>query len=293
MIFPWILSIILLIFAVSIFIKLLSLKRNINHICTQLKENLSDDSNTVLTILSRDRYIKKITIELNKYLALLHTQRQKHFSKEIELQESMTNISHDLRTPLTSICGYLELLETTEKSETACHYVDIIQNRAEYLKQLIEELFQYSVITKQQNLDLTEPISINHILENSISKFYDLLQEKNIQPNIYITDKKVIRNLNQVALTRVFENLLSNMIKYSDGDFNITLTEIGEIIFSNTASELNEVQVAQLFNRFYTVKNRINSTGLGLTIAKTLIEQMNGTISAKYKNNKLYIYVLL
>lgn len=289
----WVLISILVILVIVLFIKLWLIKKNINNICVELKEQLSNDSNTIITISSRNKYIKELATQLNNQLLLLYKQRQRYLTKELEIQASMTNISHDLRTPLTSIYGYLELLEKTEKSEIVCRYVDVIKNRTELLKQLTEELFQYSMIMVPQNMKLTEGVAINPILEESIARFYDLLRENNIIPNIHITEKKVIRNLNQIALTRVFENLLSNAIKYSDGELNITLTETGKIIFSNTASKLDEVQLGQLFHRFYTIKNQRKSTGLGLAITKTLIEQMNGSISARYENHKLYIEIYL
>ena len=103
--------------------------------------------------------------------------------------------------------------------------------------------------------------------------------------------ENVIRSLDRSSLARVVSNLLNNAIKYSDGDLEITLSETGEITFTNTASELNEVQVGKLFDRFYTVEVARKSTGLGLAIARTLIEQMNGTISAKYFENKLRICI--
>lgn len=88
-----------------------------------------------------------------------------------------------------------------------------------------------------------------------------------------------------------FQIFLNNAIKYSDGDLDITLTDSGEVIFANTAPRLNEVQVGKLFDRFYTVEAARKSTGLGLAIARTLIEQMNGTISAKYENGRLSICI--
>ena len=92
-------------------------------------------------------------------------------------------------------------------------------------------------------------------------------------------------------MARVFSNLLNNAIKYSDGDLDITLSEEGEITFSNTASRLNKIQVGKLFDRFYTVEAARKSTGLGLAISRTLTEQMNGTISAKYENSRLCICI--
>lgn len=100
-----------------------------------------------------------------------------------------------------------------------------------------------------------------------------------------------MRRLNQAALSRVFENILNNAVKYSDGDLDISLSDDGKIIFSNTAISLDEVQVGKLFDRFYTVEAARRSTGLGLAIAKTLVEQMNGKIEANYKNKKISIVV--
>ena len=104
--------------------------------------------------------------------------------------------------------------------------------------------------------------------------------------------EKIIRNLDRSALARVFSNLLNNAVKYSDGDLKITLYQTGEIIFSNTASGLTEVQVGKLFDRFYTVETARKSTGLGLAITRTLVEQMKGTIYANYKNSILSICIL-
>ena len=138
-----------------------------------------------------------------------------------------------------------------------------------------------------------EFVSVNSVLEESILGFYAVLQERNITPNISMPENKVFRKVNRAALSRIFSNLLNNAIKYSDGDLNITLNDTGEITFSNTASDLSEVDVKKLFDRFYTVENARKSTGLGLSISRILIEQMKGTISAHYKNGKLSICIWL
>ena len=106
-----------------------------------------------------------------------------------------------------------------------------------------------------------------------------------------ISETKVMRMLDRSALSRVFSNLISNAIKYSDGDLKIVLSERGEVTFSNMASGLDEIQVGRLFDRFYTVEAARKSTGLGLAISKTLVEEMNGTISAKYENGRLSIHI--
>lgn len=112
-------------------------------------------------------------------------------------------------------------------------------------------------------------------------------------PNINITQKKITRNLDRASLSRIFSNLLNNAIKYSDGDLDIVLDNDGKITFFNSASDMSEVQVERLFDRFYTLENARKSTGLGLSIARILTLQMDGTITAEYKNGKLYVYLFL
>lgn len=293
MFLPWFLCGVLFIIVIVLFMKVLILKKGMDEICGELIEHLSNKSNTLISISTGDKQIRHFAAELNKQLRLLRKQRQQYLSGDRELNEAVTNISHDLRTPLTAICGYMELLEGEEKSDSVERYLNIISNRVETLKQLTEELFRYSVIITSENDTVKEKVILGEALEESIAGFYAVLKEHGIEPNIQIPQNKVVRYLNPSALSRVLSNLLNNAMKYSDGDLDITLTKAGEIVFTNTASRLNEVQVGKLFDRFYTVEAARESTGLGLAITRTLIEQMNGTISAEYNNNKLSICILL
>ena len=158
------------------------------------------------------------------------------------------------------------------------------------MKQLTEELFRYSVILSTEEMTL-ETVHVNGVLEESIAAFYGALTSRDIQPEIQISETRIERQLNREALGRVFSNILNNALKYSDGDLAITLKDDGEIIFSNTASALNEVQVGKLFDRFFTVEAARNSNGLGLSIAKTLVEQMGGSIFAELDKKKLSIRI--
>ena len=185
------------------------------------------------------------------------------------------------------------MLSKTEDKEKQAHYIRIIKDRTDMMKQLTEELFRYSIILSDEEEPECENVFVNQLLADSISSFYPALTEKNIEPNISITDKRIERKLNKAALARVFSNLLNNAVKYSDGDLDITLTDTGEIIFANTAKELSAVDVGKLFNRFYTVEAAHNSTGLGLSIAKTFIERMGGSITAAYENGRLIIKIVL
>lgn len=235
--------------------------------------------------------MRRLADHINTQLRKLRTERHRFLLGDAELKNAVTNISHDLRTPLTAIYGYLDLLEQEDKSQSACRYLDIIRNRTELMTQLTEELFRYSVLITPENHMVKEPVAVNEVLEESIAAFYAVLHERNITPDIRLPEKKVLRNLDRSALSRIFANLINNVIKYSDGDLAITLSESGEIIFSNMASSLNKIQVGKLFDRFYTVEAARKSTGLGLAITRTLVEQMHGTIAADYEDNRLSIYI--
>ena len=192
---------------------------------------------------------------VNIQLQKLRTEHHRFRQGDTELKNAVTNISHDLRTPLTAICGYLALLEKEEKTETVKRYIDIIRNRSEMLTLLTEELFRYSVILSKDSDIAREPVVLNKVLEESIAAAYAALNERNIVPGIQMPEEKVVRMLDRAALSRVFSNLLNNAIKYSEGDLEITLRETGEIIFTNTAHGLNEVEVGKLFDRFFTVES--------------------------------------
>lgn len=277
---------------VVLFVKIYTLQKSAKEIKNAFADRLMTETNTLIDISSNDKYMRELAASINIQLRKLREERHFFIEGNAELKNAVTNISHDLRTPLTAICGYLDLLEQEEKSTTIERYIEIIRNRADLLTELIEELFRYSVIISGERLVVREPIAINGILEESIAAFYTTLNKRGIVPNIKITQAKIVRSLDRSSLIRVFSNLLNNAIKYSDGDLDITLTDSGEVIFANTASRLNEVQVGKLFDRFYTVEAARKSTGLGLAIARTLIEQMNGTISAKYENGRLSICIL-
>lgn len=287
----WVTTFILIAVVILLTIKIHLLKKSAKEINTALSEKLKTDTNTLIDISSHNKHMKSLAESINLQLRELRKERLHYQQGDYELKEAVTNISHDLRTPLTAICGYLDLLEQTEKSEEVTRYLEIIRNRTEILKQLTEELFRYSVFISVSDNTSYENVVLNSVLEESISAYYASLKEQNITPKISIPDVKIERNLNKNALSRIFGNVISNAIKYSDGDLNITLLESGEIVFSNKASSLDEVQTGRLFDRFYTVETAKKSTGLGLSIAKALTEQMNGSITAKYIDGSIYIHI--
>jgi len=267
------------------------MKKSLKEISEQIRDKIDADTNVLMGVSSADKDIQKLASELNIQIKKLRNERIRCQQGDIELKKAVTNISHDLRTPLTAICGYLELLRNEKFSEKNMRYLEIISGRADIMKQLTEELLKYSVAVSDDNIQL-EDIILNNMLEESISAFYALLKENNITPEIDICSEKIHRILNRNALSRIFSNIISNAVKYSDGDLSVRLSQNGEIIFSNHSRNLDEISTGKLFDRFYTVESGGKSTGLGLSIAKALCEQMGGKISARYSNGIVSITIV-
>ena len=285
----WLLIVLLACCTLALSAKLFLLRRDLRGLAADLHDHLHTDSNTLLTSDSRDPALRAVAATLNDELTELRRQRLRYENGDRELKQAVTNISHDLRTPLTAINGYLDLLEGEEKSTAAARYLSLIENRTDAMTRLTEELFRYSVILAEEEPLAHEPVVLNDALAESLASFYGALTSRGITPQIKICDARVTRLLDKDALARVLANILNNALKYSDGDLAVQLDEDGTLYFSNHTAALDEVATAQLFDRFFTVENARHSTGLGLSIAKSLTEQMHGEISAAYSDSLLTI----
>lgn len=281
---------VLAVIVVLLSIKIYLVEKSAQEITEAFDERLKTDTNTLIDISSRDKKMRTLADRINTELRLLRKERCRYQQGDQDLKDSVTNISHDLRTPLTAIYGYLNLLKHEEKSGVVEEYLAQIQNRVDSLTNLTEELFRYSVVTSSHELR-PERVNIVSVLEESLLSFYGMMQEKGIRPEIALPEEPVWRMLDISALNRIFSNIIGNALKYSDGDFSVDMKENGTITFSNTAQALNSVIVDQLFDRFYTVETNYNATGLGLSIAKLLTGRMGGVIKADYRDEKLSITV--
>lgn len=281
---------VLLITVAVLAVKVYTLRKAASEIAEAFSARLREDTNTLIDISSRDRKMRELAEAVNRELKLLRRQRQQFVNGDRELKEAVAGVSHDLRTPLTAIYGYLELLEREELSPEAARYVTRIRGRAEALRELMEELFRYSVVASTPEVS-PEPVNLCRVLEESLISFYGSFTGQGIEPEVTIPEEEIRRNLDPTALTRIFGNIIGNAIKYSDGDFAVTLTPDGTVTFANTAAALSSVDVGKLFDRFFTVDSARKSTGLGLSIAKLLTERMHGTIGAEYAEGRLVITV--
>ena len=281
---------ILVVIIIMLSIKIYLMEKSVREIMEAFADRLKTDTNILIDISSRDKNMRELAARINTELRLLRKERRCYQQGDQELKDSVTNISHDLRTPLTAICGYLNLLKHEEKSAAVDEYLAQVQNRVDVMISLTEEMFRYSIAASSYELK-RERINVVSVLGESLLSFYGMMQEKGIQPVIAMPEEPVWRMLDVSALNRIFSNIISNALKHSDGDLFVDMKENGTITFSNTAQTLNSVIVGRLFERFYTVGTNYYSTGLGLSIAKLLTERMGGQISAEYKGEMLYITV--
>lgn len=273
--------------------KIWSLHRTLDALCREVSARLEEDSNVGLSLSSADRYMRRLATELDRQLKLLRRERLRCRQGDRELKEAVANLSHDLRTPLTAVAGYLELLRTTQVPPEARRYLSVLENRTQAMKELTEELFCYSLVLSGGQYEQREPVDLRQAVEDCVAGYYGVLKENGIVPEISLPDARVEGLLNKAALSRVLENVMSNAVKHGGENLCIVLTEDGRLTFSNRTREMNRVDVARLFDRFYTVEAGRRSTGLGLSIARQLTEQLGGQISASLEGDRFSVKICL
>lgn len=286
----WVAVLVLGLLTVMLAIKVVLLRKSARVLRQELLRRRNEETNTLLSLPSRDREMRLLTSTLNRELRSLRQDRLRYQQGDQELKDAVAGISHDLRTPLTAISGYLELLKSQQLPPDATRYLEQVENRTQSMKRLTEELFQYSVAASTEKLEL-QPVDLGRALEETLLAFCGALESRGITPEIHLTEKKVIRYLDPGALNRVLGNLLTNALKYSPGDLSVSLDESGRIAVSNSAPQLDPITTGRLFDRFYTVEAAKNSTGLGLSIAKALTERMGGKIWAEFSQGRLTLLV--
>ena len=273
-------------------IKILTLRKSVRDLGADFSAHATLDSNTLIGVTGRDRYICALASSINETITSLRDSYHKYRQGDAEIKTAITNIAHDLRTPLTAICGYLELSMKQDMSDDLRKNLTIIDERAQYMKGLTEELFEYSVITGGEITEELATVNVNRVLEDCVMNYYPALLERGIEPKVDITETKIERQLYPTYVERIFNNLISNALKYSDGDLEISLSDNGTVKIANSASSLSNVEIQKLFDRFFTVENaRSHAGGLGLSIVKTFATRMNCPIEAKYNDGKLIIEI--
>lgn len=287
----WVL-IILLIPSVYFSARFFMLSKNIKEATEDFKEICENrETNCKLKFAYPDKNFENLLKEINEYLEKSQTDKIRYIRREEEIRKEIENISHDLRTPLTSIRGYLELMnDKTTTEEEKQEYISVVERRAKGLQNLIQTFYDLSRLEANEyklNIEVTD---INKELREQILGFYNDFEKKKINIDVDLGKGPAYVQVDKNAIERVFTNLIQNAIKYSKSDFKVLSEKKDKeviITFANDIQGLEKEEVKLLFNRFYMkdVSRNNQSSGLGLTVTKLLIEAMRGDIEAEIEED--------
>lgn len=292
MLILYIMIVLLSILLLFLGVHLLFLKKEIRHINLQFLKIMKQSTNAHIT----KEYIDKDTIQLiqtiNQFIDQTRQIEMKSKESNEVLKSTILNMSHDLRTPLTSIQGYLQLINMEEiNAKKRKEYIKIIEARIDSLKNMMESFFELAKVESNMFPIELKVINTYDLFVDTLGMYYDLFQEKQI-----ILDLDLIENtfiiVDEKALKRIFDNLISNIVKHGCQKASIkNKVKEDELIyvFKNNTYDINDENVGKLFDKFYTTSNSRTekSSGLGLAITKELVHKINGGVEVKYHQNEI------
>ena len=216
----------------------------------------------------------------------------------ISIRETISELSHDLRTPMTSAGGYAEMLRSVDLTEEEkSRYLDVIIERQNTTNQLINQLYYYSRLKTDSVTLEQEELDLRKIVTSVIALYYVDFEKQNSEPEVDIDEKKMPVVGDKDGFVRIFSNIISNALSHGEGSYSISLKETDEgyrFTMANGASKMTQDDAEKVFERYFTkdaVRSSSNS-GLGLTISKNLTERMGGSIKAFLNEGIFTIEVL-
>lgn len=272
--------------------------KEINRLTLELKKLNREGKIEKLRLSLPNKNIENLIVEINTLIDDKRKMENIYKEKDMELREAIANMSHDLRTPLTSIMGYVYLLNDDKlDKEERKEYLKIIEKRSLVLNDLITNFYGLSRIQADQYEIKFEPVNLELVLGEIIAAFYETLDYNFGEPEINIEEGLGPVLGDKQALNRIFTNLIENIIKHGEGEVKISLKKKNKYIvmeFSNKAEDLESKDVNRIFEKFFT-KDRMRTgqnTGLGLAIVKLLVEKQGQKIEAKKVGNRLVINII-
>ena len=269
-------------------------QRQVKDICRQLAFLMKHDSNMLIHREFDLGGIGMLSDRLNDLLELRRKEKQYYQEKETLIADTYTNLSHDIRTPLTSLDGYFQLMEACENVEEQRRYLNIIHERIHSLNEMLEELFMFTKLKNESyRLELTS-CCINRILKETVFSYYDDWVRREIQPDIQITEEQLYIDGNKQGLSRIIQNVIKNGLDHGEKKIRIVLKREQNravLRISNQVTASEQIDIEHVFDRFYKADaaRSKTSTGLGLSIAREFVRRMNGEIGAKIEKNEFIV----
>lgn len=268
--------------------------REIRHLTRQL-EMLEAGSNIELTTKTGSRTFVALYQKLNHIFAIVRSREQKYLRSQKQLKQSVSDLAHDIRTPLTSASGYLQMLQDCTESEKQFRYEHIIEKRIAELKDMLEELFLYTKLTSDDFSPELQSTAVFPILSDCMIGLYHVFEEKQIEPEIVFENEEICVTATPEILGRIFRNLINNALLHGAGGLRV-IQEGGSIAFMNPVNNADSIEADRIFERFYKADStrKKGSSGLGLSIVKELCLRIGGTAEAELADgNMLKITVSL
>lgn len=277
-------------------IKYILYRRQVKDICRQIQFVSSNTTNHKVRTDLKDKEVVELAKLINDMCEEHNKKEISLLSKDRRLKETLTSVSHDIRTPLTSLKGYFELLMSEEDTDKKLQYADVMSERMDNLSDLLDELFTY---TKLQNEDYKldmEKHDMTKLVLDTIFSFYEIFKEKGYEPKLDVDEKSYQVMCNDVAVKRVISNVVKNALVHGMGDIKLAYSvENKQVVFAceNSIPHPENMDITQVFDRFYKADKARNekSTGLGLAIAKEMVEKMGGSIEAELIDRRFIIKI--
>lgn len=271
-------------------------RRNVRSILRQLQEIKEIETNQLVYIEGSNREIAALINEINAVILGKRESVIKTYRLNRRFRQSITNLSHDLRTPLTTAGGYIEMLREDISAEEKLEYIHIISERQEMVRMLLEQLFEYARLESGEITYETEKTDVKKVFIDVLTMYYDDFSKREEEPQVKVPDEKVWVMGDEKGFKRIFSNIIFNALVHGAGDYHFSIAPKDngyEFVFRNASEPLTLEELDYLFDRFYVkdVSRNSKTTGLGLSIAKEITQRFQGRICAKYQNGHLAICI--
>lgn len=292
--------IILLCICFALVVYVYMIKRQVINIRRELEATRKSGYNRQLKIALFDDDMEQMTATINENLDYQKELKLENEQSKQQLKQSVSDIAHDLRTPLTVIKGNLQMLEQEENlSPRGKEFVRVSVEKTDALREMVDDFFELSVLESDASAVSLKRIDATVFLTQFIIDNEAVIRQRELTPKLLIPEKSIFIEADEKLLSRMCNNLLNNILKYAKDEFLLELKcdsiDNGKtvITFANDISHENEIDIDKIFNRTYRgdIARPSGGAGLGLYIVKLLADKQDADVSAYIKDDRLYISV--